>query len=162
MVKMIDGTKFVDTFVDRTAVQIVLKDHGRVKREFIKKIAPYVDLGFVWVTPHRPEEFDREQAKAFPQLCPLRKWENTDPAYSNNGHLSSYQNGHWVSCQRTLDEHGNCPEHGQVRFNPHQAAKEAKERQAKEPARLRKEPPRRKPNGKTTARMMHVRKVNNW
>jgi hypothetical protein len=147
LVKLTDGTKFVDEFVDNTSTRIVLKEHGRIRRDFIKKLSPYVEQGFSWIGVRHPEEFDVKQAREFPQLCPLRKWRTGDGYYT---------------CQQGLDEHGKCPEHGQVRFNPHEAAKAAKERLEKEKPTLRKEPPRRTARGRTVARMMHVRKVHGW
>jgi hypothetical protein len=154
LVKLIDGTKFVDVFDDQSSRHVIFKERGRIARDQIKKMSPYVEEGFVWITVNNPNEIDTAQTKEFPNLCPLRKWENTDPSYSGrNGFLTGFSGGHWENCHKLLDAHGVCPEHGKVRFTVTEAAREHKERVEKEAPSLRKTPPRRA-GGHTRPRRM--------
>lgn len=135
LVKLIDGTKFVDTFIDNTSKQVVFKEYGRVARDRIKKMSPFIDPGWNWIKTNRPEEFDDAQAKEFPNLCPIKVWTG-GVGYS--------------TCQKTLDSDGTCEQHGAVRFSVHHKHEKPKE----EPS-LRKTPPKRTAGGRTRPRRMY-------
>jgi hypothetical protein len=154
LVKLIDRTKFVDVLVSETHLSVRLAEHGRIRRIFVKKIAPFIEEGFSWATPGNSGEFDPLCAKDFPNICPMRNW------VLDLG--QALPHGHWVACMQPLDATGCCEKHGKVRYTLAEAARDAKERLAKEKPSLRKEPPRRVNGKRTTARMMHVRKVNGW
>lgn len=139
MVKLLNGTRFVDTFKDNTSRHVVFEEQGRIPRDQIKRMSPYVDPGFVWVTTRHTEEFDAKQAKEFPEICPLRKWD--------------FETRQYHTCGQGLNAHGECPEHKKVRYTVHEAAQEAKERQEKDRPTLRKEPPRRRAGGRTVSRL---------
>lgn len=149
LVKLNDGTKLVDTFLDNTSRHIVLKEHGRIRRDAIKKMSPYIEEGVVWVTVRSPSDFDSAQAKDFPNLCPLREWIHSAPA-------------HYETCMKALTADGCCEKHGKVRYTVTEAAREHKERMEKDKPALRHEPPRRRPGGRTVSRKLHVRKVHGW
>jgi hypothetical protein len=144
LVKLVNGTKFVDTFVDNTSRQVIFKEHGRISRDQIKKTIPYVEEGFVWERTRDPNGIDDKQAKDIPSICPMRNW-SSGPG--------------WVTCMKPLDDHGTCTEHGKVRYTVTEAARAAKERQEKEPPSMRKAPPRRGPGGRTMPRKLHNQKA---
>jgi hypothetical protein len=136
LVKLVDGGKFIDTFVDNTSRQVVFKEQGRIARDRIKKMSPYIDPGWNWITMNRAEEFDSAQAREFPEICPVRVW----------------QEGGYVTCQKTLDKDGVCPAHKQVRFSVHH-----KHEPPKNEPTLRKMPPKRTAGGRTRPRRMYGR-----
>ena len=149
-VKLLDGTRFVDTFKDNTSRHVIFDERGRIPRDSIKKIVRFIDRPYRWKMPRDTNQFDAAQAKEFPNLCPYRNWVNTDPSYSGrNGFLTGFQGGHWENCGHVLDENGNCEEHGKVRLNPHEREDEEKKKQ--EPS-LRYDPPRRRAGGRTRPR----------
>lgn len=152
LVKLLDGTKFVDVFDDQTSRHVIFKERGRIARDQIKKMSPYIDPGWNWIKTSSPQDFDSAQAKEFPNLCPLRKWINTDPTYSGrNGFITGFQGGHWEVCQKVLSAEGKCEEHGQVRYSPHHKFDEPDEKPS-----LRKTPPKRRAGGRTRPRRMYA------
>lgn len=128
LVKLLDRTKFVDTLKSETRMFVVLAERGRLRRDTIKKIAPYIDQGFVWATTQYAEQFDLKQSREFPNLCPIRVWQYA-------------QDGHYKTCTKPLCNNGHCQEHGKVRYDIREAQENGKRRQR---PMLRYTPPRRR------------------
>lgn len=139
MVKLVDGTKFVDTYLDKTKRRFVFKEHGRIERDAVKRMAIYIDQGHDWISTRHAEEFDSAQAREFPELCPIRSYVSIDAGYGSYISISAG----YVTCQKTLDANGKCSQHGAVRFSPYEALNQAREqREAK--SKPKPQPPRKR------------------
>jgi hypothetical protein len=154
LVKLKDGTKIVDIFKDNTSRHIILAEHGRVRRDEIKKMTPWIDPQYLWAKPKTAREFDSAQAKALPEICPMRDWVPGTFCLALGGPGERY-----ITCCKVLNKEGECPEHGKVRFTGHEHLHEEKDDRP-QPS-LRWTPPR-KIRGKTVARMLHTKRVMGW
>jgi hypothetical protein len=146
LIKLIDGSKIVDVFKDNTSRHIILAEHGRVRRDQIKKITPWIDPQYVWAAPSHGHKIDADQAKAFPNMCPMEDWMPGTFVEGLGGSGAQYS-----VCRRVLDKDGACEVHGKVRFTGYEHLHEKKD-DADQPS-LRKTPPRRA-GGRTRPRRM--------
>jgi hypothetical protein len=106
IVRLKDGTKFIDRFVDNTSVHIVFEGQ-RIARQAIKSISIYRPPLYTWVLPPRGYySVNSVQVIEFPNQCPL---------------VSHCEN---VLCGQPLSANWECPEHGKVRLRPHETLAE--------------------------------------
>lgn len=119
---MVDGTKFVDRFIDCTRVQLVF-DKRRVARKDIKSMSIYRAPAYVWLAP-RQGTVNLELAAEFPNQCP---------------HVDFTQ----VLCSQPLNGNGECPEHGKVRMRPREKLEDEDENKVEPALRSYKKPTQR-------------------
>jgi hypothetical protein len=141
LVKLHDGSKIVDIFNDTTPTYVILAEHGRVRRDRIKKMTPWIEPQYLWAKPENARQIDNDQAKAFPNICPMQDWVKGTFAVSLGGSGESY-----TDCRRLLDKAGKCPEHGKVRYTGLEYLHEKEDEKARKPY-LRKTPPKRRAGG---------------
>lgn len=136
LVRLHDGSKFVDRYKDNTRTAIILEKHHRVARADIKSMTIYREPNMKWRLPDRYSSWriDNEMAKLNPGVCPI---------VDRDGRL----------CTNELDEAGCCAMHGKVRFGPH----EKEEDQIGPKPIMRKTPPKKTAVGKIRPRF---RKLN--
>jgi hypothetical protein len=139
LVKLKDRTKIVDKFIDSTSRYIILDKAGRVEKETVKAMTIYREPQYRW---KKTQHFDEEQAKAFPNLCPIQTWVH------GTGTLHNGQAADYVTCGQPLCPNGHCEEHGKVRFRP----REKEEDENKAEPTLRYSPPRRRGTSRTRPR----------
>ncbi len=149
LVKLIDGTKFVDEFVDNSSRHVIFKEQGRIARDKIKKMSPWIEPQYLWAAPSSGRQIDNDQAKAFPNICPMQDWVRGTFVEGLGGTGAQY-----TSCRQVLNKDGVCPEHGKVRFTGYEHLHEKEDEKKKVPS-LRKLPPKRLAGGKTMPRRMH-------
>lgn len=106
LVRLNDGTKFVEKFVDRTSTTFIFAGR-RVLRADIKSMTPYRQPEYRWLTPGNSDFVDADAIKAFPNQCPIT---GTDENAAPCGHL--------------LSKDGVCEEHGKVRLSPREKIKD--------------------------------------
>lgn len=121
IVKLNDGTKFTENFVDITSGAIVFSKR-RVAREDIKSMSIYRRPPFTWLELNG-YTVDLDFAAEFPQQCPLRERASFNVQETT------------TLCSQPLNAKGECPEHGKVRLHPREKL-EDENAEKKEPARL--------------------------
>lgn len=140
-IRLKDGTKFDDVFLDRTSRCVVLKERGRVEVELLKTMTIFREKPFRWV---KAQHLDQAQAQEFPNLCPIQSWEpGTGPVHG--GTVAEY-----TTCQNVLTPDGECEDHGKVRFKPYE---KPEKKESKEPV-LRHTTPRRVKGKRTRPRRL--------
>lgn len=145
LIKLIDGTKIVDIFKDNTSRHIILAEYGRVRRDQVKKMTPWIEPQYLWADASgKGRKIDNDQAKAFPNICPVQDWVPGTFVEGLGGTGAQY-----TTCLKVLSKDGVCPEHGKVRFS---GFEKREDDDAKTPT-LRKTPPRRA-GGRTRPRRM--------
>lgn len=110
LVRLNDGTKFVEKFVDRTSTTFIFAGR-RVARQDIKSMAPYRRMPFTWLEPNG-YEVDLDFAAEFSDQCPLRERASFNVQESTR------------LCAQPLNDKGECPEHGKVRLRPREKLEE--------------------------------------
>jgi hypothetical protein len=105
LVRLVDGTKFIDRFIDRTRVQLVFATR-RIARKDIKSMTIYRALQYTWIES-RYGTINLEHAAEFPNQCP-----NVDASS--------------VLCSQPLNGNGECPQHGKIRLRPREKVEEPK------------------------------------
>jgi hypothetical protein len=110
LVKLSDGTKFVENFVDRTSGTVVFSNR-RVAREDIKSMSIYRRPPFTWLELNG-YDVDLDFASEFPDQCPLRERASFNVQETTN------------LCTQPLNANGECPEHGKVRLRPREKLEE--------------------------------------
>jgi len=105
LIRLKDGTKFIDVYQDTTRVFYVLSGQ-RVRREAVKSMSLYREPSVTWLPPARCT-IDMKLAREFRDLCPVA---HNQGSYDKPG----------PTCGKPLDEKGCCEQHGKVRRLPHE------------------------------------------
>ncbi len=119
LIRLKDGTKFVDRYVDNTRSTIILEGR-RLAREDIKSMSIYREPRVTWVTRHYDDRISEVMARTFPNQCPVTDSRGV------------------MLCGRPLTD-GACAVHGKVKFTAYE--KEEEDKQV--PALSRMPPPKR-------------------